>query len=198
MKKIQALALLFSIFLSGCNKQTQETATAAAPVVPGTVPGMRIISPLPTGECHLTSGDYAATRFSPLDQINTQNVKGLKAITTFSTGIPSGHEGQPLIVNNIMYVVTPYPNKLMAIDLTKPGGALKWIYESNPNSQAAGIACCDVVNRGASYAEGKIIFNALDAHTVAVDAVTGKEVWRTQVGDINIGETTTMAPLVVK
>jgi lanthanide-dependent methanol dehydrogenase len=198
MKKIQALALLFSVFLSGCNKQTQETATAAAPVVPGTVPGMRLISPLPTGEWHLPAGDYAGTRFSPLDQINTQNVKGLKAITTFSTGIPSGHEGQPLIVNNMMYVVTPYPNKLMAIDLTKPGGALKWVYESNPNSQAAGIACCDVVNRGASYAEGKIIFNALDAHTVAVDAVTGKEVWRTQVGDINIGETTTMAPLVVK
>jgi alcohol dehydrogenase (cytochrome c) len=61
-----------------------------------------------------------------------------------------------------------------------------------------GIACCDIVNRGAAYADGKIIYNTLDAHTVAVDAKTGKEVWRTQVGDINIGETVTMAPLIVK
>jgi lanthanide-dependent methanol dehydrogenase len=60
------------------------------------------------------------------------------------------------------------------------------------------MACCDVVNRGAAYADGKIFYNTLDNHTVAVDANTGREVWKTKVGDINRGESMTMAPLVVK
>jgi alcohol dehydrogenase (cytochrome c) len=60
------------------------------------------------------------------------------------------------------------------------------------------VACCDVVNRGASFDDGKIYYNVLDNQTVAVDAVTGREVWKTRVGDINKGESKTMAPLVVK
>jgi lanthanide-dependent methanol dehydrogenase len=75
---------------------------------------------------------------------------------------------------------------------------MKWEYQPHPDIESVGVACCDVVNRGASYADGKIIYNLLDAHTVAVDAQTGKELWRTQVGDIHYGETTTMAPIVVK
>lgn len=63
--------------------------------------------------------------------------------------------------------------------------------ESEPRWQ--GIACCDVVNRGASYADGKIVYNLLDGHSVAVDAATGKEIWRTAVGDLETGETLTMA-----
>ena len=106
----------------------------------------------------------------------------LHVVTTFSTGIPHGHEGQPLVFGNTMYVVTPFPNNLIAVDFTKPGGAVKWIYEPHPESAAVGIACCDVVNRGALYADGKIIYNLLDAHTVAVDAETGEEVWRTKSG----------------
>ena len=92
----------------------------------------------------------------------------------------------------------PIPNILYALDLTKPGAPLKWKYEPKPEPAAQGVACCDVVNRGAAFADGKIFFNTLDGHTVAVDAETGKEVWKTKVGDINIGETMTMAPLVVK
>src|SRR3569623_3461260 len=97
-----------------------------------------------------------------------------------------------------MYVVTPFPNNLIAIDLHKPSGAIKFIYEPHPDPRSVGIARCDVVNRGASYADGKSIYNLLDAETVAVDANSGAEVWRTRVGNIDIGETTTMAALVVK
>jgi alcohol dehydrogenase (cytochrome c) len=202
-RKICAVVLPFSmafaLFASRCDRsQPEKTSSEAALNVSGAAPGIRLISPLPAGEWRLPSGDYANTRFSVLDQINAANVKNLKVITTLSTGIPQGHEGQPLIVNNTMYVVTPYPNNLIALDLTKPGGALKWIYEPHPDPRSVGIACCDVVNRGASYADGKIVYNTLDAHTVAVDAATGREAWKTQVGDINVGETTTMAPLVVK
>jgi PQQ-dependent dehydrogenase (methanol/ethanol family) len=150
------------------------------------------------GEWTMPGRDYAVSRYSTLSEINTSNVKNLKVATTFSTGVLHGHEGQPLVVGSTMYVVTPWPNLLYAIDLTKPGGALKWVYAPNPDARAQGIACCDIVNRGAAFADGKVIYNTLDAQTVAVDAETGKEVWRTRVGDINKGETITGAPLVVK
>jgi PQQ-dependent dehydrogenase (methanol/ethanol family) len=166
--------------------------------VAGTLPGIRLVSPVPNGDWRLPGGDYANTRFSPLAQINPSNVPNLHVITTASTGVPHGHEGNPLVVNNTLYAVTPFPNNLIAIDLTKPSGAIKFIYQPHPDPRAVGIACCDVVNRGASYADGKIIYNLLDAETVAVDAETGREVWRTRVGNIDIGETTTMAALVVK
>lgn len=75
---------------------------------------------------------------------------------------------------------------------------MKWVYAPNPSPAAQGEACCDVVNRGAAFFEGRIYYNTLDDQTVAVDAQTGKEVWKTKVGDINHGETMTMAPIVVK
>lgn len=160
--------------------------------------GIRLISEVPNGEWHLPAGDYANTRFSPLAQINTSNVANLKVISTMSTGIPRGHEGNPLVVGSTMFVVTPFPNLLYALDLTKPGGERKWTYDPKADPRAVGIACCDVVNRGASYADGKIIYATLDTQVVAVDAESGKEVWKTRVGNMNVGETLTMAPLVVK
>jgi len=142
--------------------------------------------------------DYASTRYSTLDQINTGNVKNLKLAFTFSTGLVRGHEAAPLVVQNTMYIVTPWPNHLYALDLTKPGAPMKWVYQPMPTPASKGVACCDVVNRGASYDNGRIYYNTLDDQTVCVDANSGKEIWKTRVGDINKGESMTMAPLVVK
>jgi len=142
--------------------------------------------------------DYASTRYSALTEITAENVKGLRLAWTFSTGVNRGHEAAPLVVGTTMYVVTPYPNFLYAFDLSRPGAPTRWRYEPKPSASAQGVACCDVVNRGAVYARGKVIFNTLDVHTVAVDAETGREVWRTKLGEINRGESITMAPLVVK
>lgn len=142
--------------------------------------------------------DYASTRYSSLDQINAKNAKDLKLAFTFSTGMTHGHEAAPLVVSNTMYIVTPFPNNLYALDLSKPGAPMKWVYEPLPTPASQGVACCDVVNRGAAYDGGKIYYNTLDNQTVAVDATTGKELWKTRVGDINKGESMTMAPLVVK
>ena len=142
--------------------------------------------------------DYASTRFSGLDQISTKNVSRLRLAWSFSTGLDRGHEAPPLVVGAMLYLVTPYPNTLYAIDLSRPGGAVKWKYRPVSTPFAQGVACCDVVNRGAAYDDGLVFFNTLDAQTVAVDAATGKEKWKTKVGDINQGETVTMAPLVVK
>jgi lanthanide-dependent methanol dehydrogenase len=149
------------------------------------------------GQWTMPAKDYAATRYSGLDQINTANAKRLRAVWSFSTGVLAGHEGQPLVMNNTMYVVTPYPNVLYAFDLTQEGYPLKWKYRPWVNPTAIGIACCDVINRGAFYADGKIVYNLLDGHTVAVDAATGKERWKTKVADVYKGESTPMAPLIV-
>jgi len=142
--------------------------------------------------------DEASTRFSDLNQITRDSVRQLGPKVTFSTGYLRGHEAAPLVVNGTMYIVTPFPNVLYALDLTKPGAPVKWKYEPKPLAAAQGVACCDVVNRGAVYADGAIFFNTLDNRTVAVDASTGKPRWVVTLGDINKGETMTMAPLVVK
>jgi lanthanide-dependent methanol dehydrogenase len=144
------------------------------------------------------AGDYASTRFSKLDEVNAQTVQKLKVSFTFSTGVLRGHEAAPIVAGNTMFVVTPYPNYLYALDLTMPGAPLKWQFRPNPKAASQGVACCDVVNRGVTYADGRVFFNTLDAQTIAVDARTGKELWRRAMGDINKGETMTMAPLVVK
>lgn len=140
--------------------------------------------------------NYASTRYSGLDQINAENVQDLQVAWTFSTGVVRGHEAAPLVIGETMYVVTPWPNILYALDITD--GSVKWSYEPEPDRAAQGVACCDVVNRGAAYLDGKIFYNTLDNHTVAVDAETGEEIWKAKLGDINRGETMTMAPLVVK
>ncbi|HEX7020356.1 MAG TPA: methanol/ethanol family PQQ-dependent dehydrogenase [Gemmatimonadaceae bacterium] len=176
---------------TAASEPTSNTAAAAA-LPPGSVAAQG------SGEWWMPGRDYVGSRYAPLTDINVSNVQNLKVATTFSTGVLHGHEGQPLVVGSTMYVVTPYPNLLYSIDLTKPGGALNWTYAPPTDSRAVGIACCDIVNRGAVYADGKIIYSTLDAQTVAVDAKSGKEVWRTQVGNVAIGETITGAPLVVK
>ena len=150
------------------------------------------------GQWLMAQKDHANTRFSGLREINLSNIDKLKAVTTFSTGMVRGHEATPLVVGDSMYIVTPFPNVLYALDLKEPGGATKWVYRPNPDPAAQGVACCDVVNRGAAYHDGKVIINTLDNHTIAVDAATGRELWNTKLGEINRGETMTMAPLVVK
>jgi PQQ-dependent dehydrogenase (methanol/ethanol family) len=146
----------------------------------------------------MPSKNFASTRFSSLQEVTADNVKQLKVAFTFSTGVLRGHEAAPIVVGDTMYIVTPYPNILHALDLAQPGSPPKWKYEPKPAASSQGVACCDVVNRGAVYSNGRIFFNTLDAQTVAVDASTGKEAWRVRLGDINKGETMTMAPLVAK
>jgi PQQ-dependent dehydrogenase (methanol/ethanol family) len=150
------------------------------------------------GEWPMAARDYASTRFSPLDQINASNVRNLKVAFTFSTEVDRGQEAAPIVVGNTMYVVAPFPNYLYALDLTKPGAPMKWKFEPNPDARSQGVACCDLVNRGVAYADGRIFMNTLDGQSIAVDAGSGKEIWRTRLGDIKKGETITMAPLVVK
>jgi PQQ-dependent dehydrogenase (methanol/ethanol family) len=141
--------------------------------------------------------DYANTRYSTLDQINTGNVANLHVAWTFNTGVTKGQEAAPIVADNTMYIAAPWPNKLFALDLTKPGAPLKWSFSPNPSPAAKGEACCDLVNRGAVFDSGKIFYNTLDGYTIALNAADGKLLWRTHLADIRKGETITMAPMVV-
>ena len=189
---------------AACSKTKRPNETGHAPAAPSQTPiagrsnGGAIAQQTEDGQWTLPAKNYASTRFSGLSEITTDNVKNLHLAWTFETGILRGQEAAPLVVNNTMYIVTPYPNYLYALDLTKPGAPMKWVYKPRTLAAAQGVACCDVVNRGASYADGKIVYNTLDNQTVAVDAVSGKELWKTKVGEINVGESLTMAPLIVK
>ena len=155
-------------------------------------------APAEDGQWTMPAKNYASTRYSELAEINADNVGKLQVAFTFSTGVNRGQEAAPIVVGGTMYVLSPYPNILYALDLTKDGAPLKWKYEPKPEAAAQGVACCDVVNRGPIFSGGKIFYNTLDGNTVAVDAESGKEAWKTKVADINIGETMTMAPLVAK
>ena len=95
-----------------------------------------------------------------------------------------------------MYYVTPFPHVLYALDpLT---GNKKWEYFPKPLTAAKGVACCDEVNRGAAFDGGKVYYVTLDSQVVAVHANNGKEFWKVRIGNINMGESMTMAPIVVK
>src|ERR1041385_2794868 len=186
--RVAALLLTVALISSGCGNTAAVTSSSAAPATPAGVPGSNPAPDL-SGDWVMPARDYASTRFSPLDQITPQNAKQLVVKGTFSTGVLHGHEAAPIVVNNTMYIVTPWPNIVYALDLAKDGAPVKWKYESKPLSAAQGVACCDVVNRGVVYAEGTIFLNTLDNRTIALDANTGKEKWVTTLGDINKGET---------
>lgn len=148
----------------------------------------------------MPTGDYANTRYSKLNQITKENVKNLQVKWTFSTGVLRGHEGGPLIIGDVMYVHTPFPNIVYALDLNNDGKIL-WKYEPKQDTNVIPIMCCDTVNRGVAYGDGKIILNQADTTVTALDAKTGKVAWSVKNGDVadgSKGESGTNAPMVVK
>jgi PQQ-dependent dehydrogenase (methanol/ethanol family) len=141
--------------------------------------------------------DYNAQRYSALDQINTKNVGSMKVAWTFSTGVLRGHEGSPLVVGNTMYLHTPFPNIVYALNLDDENKII-WKYEPKQDPSVIAVMCCDTVNRGLSYADGKILLQQADTSIVALDAKSGKEIWKATNGDPKIGETSTNTFMVVR
>src|SRR6202045_2678090 len=145
----------------------------------------------------MQQGDNANTRYSKLNQINATNAGKLQVAWTFSTGVLRGHEGAPLVVGDTMYVHAPFPNTVFALDLNNDGRIL-WKYEPKQDPNVIPIMCCDTVNRGVAYADGKIFLHQADTTLVALDAKTGAVEWTAKNGDPGQGATGTSAPLVVK
>jgi hypothetical protein len=134
---VVVVILSYSVAITGCSHDA--VAQVAGP-----------------GDWVMPARDHSGTRFSPLDRITSQNVGQLGVKATFSTGYVRGHEAAPLVAQGTMYIVTPFPNILYALDLTQPGAPVKWKYDPKPLAAAQGVACCDVVNRGAVYADGVV------------------------------------------
>ena len=142
------------------------------------------------------AGDYANHRYSDLNQINAGNVAKLQVAWSMSTGVLRGHEGSPLVIGDTMYVHTPFPNNVFAVNLKDQ--SFKWKYEPKQNADVIPVMCCDTVNRGLAYGDGKIFLQQADTTLVALDMNTGKVVWSAKNGDPKIGETNTNAPHVFK
>jgi PQQ-like domain len=181
----------------GCREHAEVTLRASSPdpVIGAIAEPARPIED--DGQWRMAPKDHANLRYSKLSDINTDNVAAMAVAWSFSTGVLRGHEAAPLVVGSTMYLVTPFPNFLYALDLSQRGAPVLWKYDPRASPSSQGVACCDVVNRGAAYDDGRVYYNTLDGQTIAVDAAKGKEVWRTSLADIRKGETMTMAPIVV-
>jgi PQQ-dependent dehydrogenase (methanol/ethanol family) len=142
------------------------------------------------------AGDMYNQRYSKLKQINTGNAGKLQVAWTFSTGVLRGHEGSPLVVDGMMYLHTPFPNKVFAINLDDQ--KIVWKYEPKQDPAVIPQMCCDTVYRGLAYAEGKIFLQQADSMLVALNAKDGKKVWEVKNGDPKLGAVNTNAPHVFK
>ncbi|HXM38273.1 MAG TPA: methanol/ethanol family PQQ-dependent dehydrogenase [Gemmatimonadales bacterium] len=167
-----------------------------------------LTNPAP-GQWLSTGRTYDLQRYSPLNQITTANVGTLKASWTMSTGVLRGHEGNALVVGNVMYIHSAFPNIVFALDLTKPGAPMLWKHVPDQPADAIPIACCDLVNRGLAYhPSGKLYIQLLAGELLALDAKTGKQLWRArhpdrsasgpEATDYKSGATMTNAPIVIK
>src|SRR5271154_902051 len=145
----------------------------------------------------MPAGNYANTRHSALNQITAANVGKLQVAWTFSTVVLRGHEGAPLVVGDMMYLHGPFPNPVYALNLADQS-KIVWKYQPVQDPTVIPVMCCDTVNRGLSYGDGKIFLSQADTTLVALDAKTGKVVWSQKNGDPSKGETSTGAPHVIK
>jgi PQQ-dependent dehydrogenase (methanol/ethanol family) len=144
----------------------------------------------------MQAGDFANHRYSELNEINKDNVAHLQVAWMFSTGVLRGHEGSPLVVGDTMYIHTPFPNKVFALDIGTQ--MIKWRYEPTQDPAVIAEMCCDTVNRGLAYADGKIFLQQADSMLVALDAKNGKVLWSVKNGDPKSGAVNTNAPHVYK
>ena len=141
--------------------------------------------------------DYANTGYSSLSQIKPNNINKLALAWTFSTGVNRGHEGSPIVLGNVMYVHTAFPNNIYALDLNNNQKIL-WSYFPKQDPQTQALLCCDTVNRGLAYGDSKIFLQQNDGVLVALDAKSGQPIWQTKVNDIKTGASNTNAPHVMK
>src|SRR6516162_3027438 len=185
MKQITPCCWLFlsglMAFLSGCGSTASTVASKGSSE---------------SADWTIPLGSYDANRHSSLKQIDTTNVGKLRMAWSMSTGTLRGQEGQPLVVGDMMYFESSFPNFVYAVNLDDVG-KIVWKFAPEQDKFAPSVACCDVVNRGVAYSDGKLLVATLDTHLYALDAMTGKVLWTAKNGDPQTGQTMTSAPLVV-
>lgn len=125
------------------------------------------------------TGGYNSQHNSTLDQINKNNVKNVKAAWSFSTGVLHGHEGAPLVIGDMMYIHSAFPNNTFAVNLNDPG-KIVWSHKPKQDASTKAVMCCDIVDRGVAYGAGQIVKKQADGHLLALDAKTGKVNWKVE------------------
>jgi alcohol dehydrogenase (cytochrome c) len=141
-------------------------------------------------------GDYANDRYSALDQINTSNVGRLRAAWALSLGVLKDYQTTPIVVGNTLYVTASLgPKYVYAVDAKT--GKVKWTYAPDMPKDVVAYNCCGTNNRGVAYANGRVFVGRLDGYLAALDANSGKELWKTQVVDYKQGAVITSPPLPV-
>jgi len=184
-----------------CRKLAMFTASmmlGAAVAVPGVVSANDEVMALSqdANNWAMWGRTYDGQRYSPLNEINKDNVGNLQVAWTFSTGVLRGHEGGPLVIGDTMWIHTPFPNKVFSINLSDQ--SINWIYEPKQDAAATvPVMCCDTAYRGLAYADGKIFLQQADMALAAVDANTGELLWSTVIDDPRPGSTNANAPIVV-
>ena len=163
-----------------------------------TVPEAAVAQEGGEGEWVMPNANYAGWNYSPLDQINVGNVQSLAMAWTVQLGIQDSHEASPLVIGDTMYIITPKPNYVYALDLARQG-VIKWEFRPEiPDLETAvRSACCGAQTRGLAYADGRIFFSTLDGQVFALDAETGDVVWRAENANVTIGESVPGMPLVL-
>jgi PQQ-dependent dehydrogenase (methanol/ethanol family) len=146
----------------------------------------------------MPNANYAGWNYSPLDQIHIGNVQNLAMAWTVQLGIQDSHEASPLVIGDTMYIITPKPNYVYALDLVREG-VIKWEFRPEiPDLETAvRSACCGAQTRGLTYADGRIFFATLDGQVFALDAETGDVVWQAENANVSVGESVPGMPLVV-
>ena len=142
-------------------------------------------------------GDTGNTRFSEAKQVTTANVKNLKVQWALQLGSLRSQESTPVLVGDTLFVTSSFgPKNTFAVNAKT--GEVKWTYQPDVPAGIDQYACCDVNNRGVAVADGKVFVGRLDAHVVALDQKTGKELWKTKIVDYTQGSVITSPPTVVK
>lgn len=185
--KALRLALLLGVLASGSSVDSVSAQTSD-------VSYERILGATEEPENWLTyNGTYSSQRYSLLDQINPSNVGDLELKWMLQNQVFGAWQSNPIVVDGIMYV-TQRPNDVMAVDAIT--GRVFWRYQWTNSPDAT--VCCGANNRGVAILGDKVFMGTLDAHLVALDATNGQPLWVTEVGDVNLAYSLTMAPLAVK
>jgi glucose dehydrogenase len=192
--RLGCAALAVSLGFVACSSGDKETAAASS--TPAAVNSARLIAAdSEPGQWMSHGRTYDEQRYSPLDQITTDNVKTLGLTWFADLDTNRGQEATPIVVDGVLYVSTAW-SKVKAYDAAT--GAPLWAYDPLVRGDWAVNACCDVVNRGVAVWEGKVFVGTIDGRLVALDAATGKPLWDVNTIDQTKPYTITGAPRVVK
>jgi quinohemoprotein ethanol dehydrogenase len=198
MRRSRLAVIVMVLALAVLNSRVSQTAQEAPPekIKPADVDGARIVgADREPGNWMSHGRDYGEQRFSPLKEVNEENVGSLGLAWHYDLDTDRGQEATPIVVDGVMYVSSAW-SKVFALDAAT--GARLWSYDPKVPPEWAVNACCDVVNRGVAVWKGKVFVGTLDGRLVALDAATGKQVWETLTIDRNFRYTITGAPRIAK